>query len=131
MLINKLHHGPAGDGNTDRDDIRNLVGVVSRDWKSLLNWQIVDPAAATVEDLMRAPIVYFNGHEAPDFNDAARKVIRDYVEQGGFLLAEACCGRKSFDQGFRALMAELFPGEEQKLHPLAKDHAVWRAKHLA
>ena len=27
-------------------------------------------------------------------------------------------------------MAELFPGEEQKLHPLAEDHAVWRAKHL-
>jgi hypothetical protein len=129
VLINKLHHGPAGDGNTDRDDIRNLVGVVSRDWKSLLNWQIVNPAAATVDDLMQAPIAYFNGHEVPDFNDAAKKVIRDYVEQGGFLLAEACCGRKSFDQGFRALMAELFPGAAQKLHPLARDHAVWRARH--
>src|SRR5262249_5288926 len=23
-----------------------------------------------------------------------------------------------------------FPGEEQKLHPLAEDHAVWRAKHM-
>jgi hypothetical protein len=129
VLINKLHHGPAGDGNTDRDDIRNLVSVVSRDWKSLLNWQIVDPAAATVEDLMLAPIVYLSGHDVPDLSDAARKVIRAYVEQGGFLLAEACCGRKSFDQGFRALMAELFPGAEQKLHPLAKDHAVWRVKH--
>jgi hypothetical protein len=130
VLINKLRHGPAGDGNTDRDDIRNLVGAVSRDWKSPLNWQVVDPAAATVEDLMGAPIVYFNGHEVPEFNDAARKVIRDYVEQGGFLLAEACCGRKPFDQGFRTLMAELFPGEEQTLHPLARDHAVWRSKHV-
>ena len=66
---------------------------------------------------MQAPIAYFNGHEAPDFTDAGKKVLRDYVEQGGFLFAEACCGRKAFDQGFRALMAELFPGEEQSFTP--------------
>jgi hypothetical protein len=130
VLINKLRHGPGGDWNNDHDDIRNLVGLVSRDWKNLLTWQVVDPATATVEDLMQAPILFFNGHEIPVFPDAAKQVIREYVEQGGFLFAEACCGRKSFDQGFRALMAELFPREEQKLHPLAEDHAVWGARHL-
>src|SRR5262249_52986045 len=31
--------------------------------------------------------------------------------------------------GFRALMGRLFPGEEQKLHPLAEDHKVWRARY--
>jgi hypothetical protein len=130
VLINKLRHGPGGDWNNDHDDIRNLVGLVSRDWKNLLTWQVVDPGTAAVEDLMQAPIVYFNGHDIPEFSVAGKQVLRDFVEQGGFLFAEACCGRKGFDQGFRALMAELFPGEEQKLHPLAEDHAVWRAKHV-
>ena len=130
VLVNKLRHGPRGDWNHDSDDIRNLVGVVSRDWKSLLTWQVVDPGSAAVEDLMQAPIVYFNGHEAPDFGDAGKKVLREFVEQGGFIFAEACCGRKEFDQGFRALMKELFPDPEQQLHPLAEDHAVWRSKHL-
>jgi hypothetical protein len=130
VLINKLRHGPGADWNNDHDEIRNLVGLVSRDWKNLLTWQVVDPTIATVEDLMQAPILYFNGHEMPEFSGAAKQVIRDYVEQGGFLFAEACCGRKAFDQGFRALVAELFPGKEQELHPLAEDHAVWRAKHL-
>ena len=34
VLINKLRHGPAGDWNNDPDDIRNIVDVVSRDWKT-------------------------------------------------------------------------------------------------
>ena len=63
VLINKLRHMPAGDWNNDPDDIRNLVGVVSRDWKSLLTWQVVDPANATVQDLLQAPILFFNGHQ--------------------------------------------------------------------
>jgi hypothetical protein len=50
------------------------------------------------------------------------------VDQGGLILADACCGDDFFDAGFRALITKLFP--ESKLHPLAKDHPVWRAKHL-
>jgi hypothetical protein len=130
VLINKLRHGPGNDWENDHDDIRNLVGLVSRDWRNLLTWQVVDPGTAAVEDLMQAPIVFMNGHDAPVLSEAGKKVLHDYVEQGGFLFAEACCGRKGFDGGFRALMAELFPGQEQRLHPLAEDHAVWRAKNL-
>ena len=31
------------------------------------------------------------------------------MEQGGFILAEACCGRAGFDAGFKDLMVKLFP----------------------
>src|SRR5207249_4736006 len=44
---------------------------------------------------------------------------------GGFLLAEACCGRQEFAAGFRKLMAELFP--DNPLRTLPPEHAVWRA----
>ncbi len=43
VLINKLRHAPSGDWNNDPDDVRNIVDIVSRDWKSLLTWQVVDP----------------------------------------------------------------------------------------
>jgi hypothetical protein len=129
VLINKLRHGPPGDWNLDADDVRNLVGHVSRDWKHLLTWQVVDPNRASVEDLLQAPIAYFSGHEAPVFDDAGKKALREYVEQGGFIFAEACCGRSEFDRGFRELMQEIFPEDEYRLHPLAEEHAVWRAKH--
>jgi hypothetical protein len=130
VLVNKLRHPPRNDWNNDADDVRNLVNLVSRDWKTLLTWQVVNPAVASVEDMLQAPIVFFNGHEAPDFDEGNKKLLRDYIEQGGFIFAEACCGRREFDAGFRKLMEDVFPEPEYKLHALEEDHAVWRSKHL-
>ncbi len=130
MLVNKLRHQPFNDWNHDIDDVRNIVGVVSRDWKSLLTWQVVDPHQSTVKDLLQAPIVFFNGHRAPEFTALAKQNIREYVEQSGFIFADACCGDKEFDRGFRILMKEIFPEEEFQLKPLSPDHPVWRANHM-
>ncbi len=95
VLVNKLRHGPRGDWNHDPDDVRNLVAVVSRDWKNLLTWQIIDPALASVADILQAPIVFLNGHSVPEFSAQAKQNLREYVEQGGFLLADACCSAPS------------------------------------
>ncbi len=129
VLINKLKHGPGRDWNNDPDDVSNLTGLISRDWKQLVTWQVVDPSWAKVEDLLQAQIGYISGHEAPVFTDGAKKTLRDYVENGGLILAEACCGRPGFDKGFRALMKEVFPEQENELHPLSPEHPVWRARY--
>jgi Domain of unknown function (DUF4159) len=127
VLINKLRHMPKGDWNNDTDDVRNLTSLVSRDWKNLVTWQVVDPNIASVQDLLQAPIVFFNGHDAPEFTEDATKALRDYVDQGGFIFAEACCSKPEFDRGFKLLMEKMFP--ESKLHPLLEDHAVWRSRY--
>ncbi|WP_165073476.1 DUF4159 domain-containing protein [Paludisphaera rhizosphaerae] len=130
VLVNKLRHGPRNDWDNDADDIRNLVNLVSQDWKHLLTWQVVDPNTASVEDLMQAPIVFINGHFEPEFSKVSIDNLRKYVDQGGFILADACCGRPEFDSGFKKLMEQVFPEEAYKLKPLSGDHPVWRAKHL-
>jgi hypothetical protein len=130
VLINKLRHGPIGDWDNDPDDIRNIVNLVSHNWKNLLTWQVVDPAIASVPELLQAPIVFFNGHKPPELNALARQNLKEFVEQGGFIFAEACCGSREFDAGFKKLMKEVFPQEDYKLRPLAEDHPVWRAKNL-
>ena len=127
--MNKLRHCQDRDWNNDPDDVRNMVGVVSRDWKTLLNWQVLDPNVATASELLQAPIVYFNGHESPDFSQLACERLRKYVEKGGFIFAEACCGRREFDQGFKRVITQIFPEAEYTLRPLSADHPVWRAKH--
>lgn len=129
VIINKLKHEPRGDWQNDPDDVRNLVNLVSKDWKTLLTWQVVDADQAEVEDLMMAPILYMNGHKAPVLTPGAKAKLREYLEQGGFLLAEACCGDKEFDAGFKSLMAEILPEPEYALKPLPPEHAVWRARH--
>jgi hypothetical protein len=130
VLINKIRHLPQGDWNNDPDDVRNLVGTVSREWKNLLTWQVVDPSVATLPELLQAPILFFNGHRSPEFSLVAKQNLREFVEQGGFVFAEACCGEREFDQGFKRLMKEVFPEEEYQLRPLPDEHPVWRAKHL-
>jgi hypothetical protein len=94
-----------------------------------LTWQILDASRhqagdpEVLKEMLQAPILYFNGHGPPRFTDGEKRLLREYIEQGGFILAEACCGRKEFDQGFRALAKELWP--ERKLEALAEGHPIW------
>ncbi len=130
VLMNKLRHGLGGDWDNDRDDVRNLTSLVARDWQHLLTWQVVDLERSNVEELLQAPIAFMNGHEAPRLDEAAKNRLRDYIDQGGFLMADACCGRVEFDRGFRALMKAIFPEPQYALKPLPPEHPVWRARHL-
>ena len=48
----------------------------------------------------------------------SKQKLRDFVDHGGFLFAEACCSAPEFDHGFRRLMKEVFPENEAQLQPL-------------
>ncbi len=129
-LIHKLRHAPLDDWNNDPDDVRHLVDAAGRDWKRPLNWQVIDSKAAMVADLRRAPLLFFNGHKAPEFSAAEKTTLRDYGDRGRLLFAEACCGGRAFDDGFRRLMKELFPENESRLHPLPDNHPLRHASRL-
>jgi RNA polymerase sigma factor (sigma-70 family) len=128
VLINKLRHRPANDWDNDPDDVGNLVGEISREWKRLLTWQTVDSRTATLSDLLRAPILFINGHKAPEFAAHERQLLNAYIEGGGCIVAEACCGSADFDRGFRSLIKELFPDDDAQLRPLPADHPLWQAQ---
>ena len=38
------------------------------------------------------PFCFINGTDAPKFSDGEKTLLKRYVEQGGFIIAEACCG---------------------------------------
>jgi hypothetical protein len=65
----------------------------------------------TNPDIFNAPLIYLTGHE--HFELSAKEILqlRQYLENGGFLLGEACCGRKGFDRAFRQLMKKTLPGQ--------------------
>ncbi|HWY85315.1 MAG TPA: DUF4159 domain-containing protein [Gemmataceae bacterium] len=154
ILISKLAHGVPFQGrdadtdwNNDRNDVRNLVAY-SGDalFKRLpLAWQTFDimhaatPRGQTVteedeldatSDLLQSPIVYFNGHKSPflRFTKIEKKILQRYIDNGGFILAEACCGSPAFDAGFKELATELWPDNE--LTELNADHPVWKSHFL-
>ena len=137
LMVSKLVHGPGNDWNNDRHDIRNLVNYASKELfkKQPLAWQIFDTQQVSAEnqpelleltaDLLQSPIAYFNGHQAPRFTDTQERLLKEYIEQGGFILAEACCGRKDFDAGFRD--SDQATVSRQRAETLPADHPLWRS----
>jgi hypothetical protein len=137
VLISKLVHDPEDDWNNDRNDVRNLTAYASAQLfrKKPLAWQVFDARHAgdltpdhieeLTADLLQSPIAYFNGHHAPRFTDGEEELLRKYLDNGGFLLAEACCDQEDFDKGFRALMGRLFPNTPLK--KLDASHPIWTA----
>jgi hypothetical protein len=128
VLVAKLKHGPNDDWNHHRSDRANLTSYVEKQWKRDLTWQVIDPAAASVEDLLQAPVLFINGKQVPQFSAEQKKRLRDYVDRGGFIFGEACCGGKDFETGFRALMADVFPEPEYAMRLLPPEHPIWRAE---
>jgi len=125
VISAKLKHDPQDDWNHHRNDLANLTVFTEKKWKRDLTWQVIDVREATADDLMEAPVQYISGELKPTFSDAEVKNLREYVNRGGFLFADACCGGEEFDRGFRELCQRIFPEPEYKLRLLPPEHAVW------
>jgi hypothetical protein len=143
VVMAKLQHQPDGGmGSADWDHhrraVQNLTARVERQWRRDLSWQTIDftrrgaagSVPVTAADLLEAPVLFLSGTQALDFSPEQRRVLKEYLQNGGFLFAEACsgngCNGDAFDHSFRALMHDLFPDSE--LRKLPPDHAVWYAQ---
>ncbi len=130
VLVSKLKHGEAGDWDRHRQGLQHLTQYVERQWKRELTWQTVDVKAATLEDLLETPVLFLSGQQLLNLTRDQRESLREYVNQGGFIFAEACdgkgCNGRAFDEAFRQMMQELFPDTPLRLLP--PDHPVWYAQ---
>jgi hypothetical protein len=126
--------------NNKHHDVKNLVDYSSRQLFDgfPLAWQIYDPRMLgpktdaeirlEVGELRQSPILYITGHHSLKLTDQQKKIVKMFVEEGGFIMAESCCGKEAFTNSFRKLMEEMFP--ENPLRPLPEEHPVWRAHAL-
>ncbi|MCE9553970.1 MAG: DUF4159 domain-containing protein [Planctomycetes bacterium] len=128
VLVSKLQR--AGDWNLLRHDLAHLTGHAEQEWKMPLTWQVIDGGTATVDDYAQTPVLFISGSDALRITDAAQKQrLRTYVEQGGFIFADACCAGGAFEKSFRELMEEIFPEPHLRLRPLDVDHPIWTMDH--
>jgi hypothetical protein len=130
VVISQLRHARNNDWIRHREGVGNLTRFVETIWKRDLTWQTIDLEKATVEDLLQTPVLFISGCDALDLTKDQKKLLRQYVEQGGFIFAEACegngCSGTAFDKAFRELMRELFPDNPMRLLP--QDHPMWYAE---
>lgn len=74
-------------------------------------------------NIFNAPILYITGHETFQLSDAETQNLREYLNKGGFLLAEACCGRRAFNAAFLREMKKVFP--DRSLSPLPPESPLF------
>jgi hypothetical protein len=111
-----------GDWDPDPSAVHNLLKF-ARDNSTLnvkfkrVNASLKDPQVATY------PLLYMTGHYEFVFDDQERTLLRRYLQAGGMLVADACCGRLAFDGAFRREIEQVLPGA--KLERIPPDHPIY------
>ena len=75
------------------------------------------------ENLRSYPLAYLHGRSAFEFSPREIGKLREYLNGGAVLFADACCGSPQFDQSFRKLVRQLFP--DQKLERIPITHELF------
>ena len=129
VVIGHLQFGNDNDWQQHRRSVQNLTGQIESVWKRELAWQTIRLEKATLESLLETPILFISGTREFKLNDAQRKLLKEYVEQNGFIFAEACngdgCKGDEFEKSFRMEMEKIFDKPMQKLPP---SHPIWAAE---
>lgn len=120
LQIAKLRH--EGGWDTAPMALRNLLhalneqtGGVSRTKKDFV---------ASDKNILNYPLLYMHGRTAFEWGETERKQLREYLQNGGVLFADACCGAPQFDQSFREQVKKLFP--ELTLERIPIEHEIFR-----
>jgi len=78
-------------------------------------------------DLFEQPFLYITGMEEFTLTDSQAAKLRNYLQGGGFLLADSCCGRGRFSASFVRELKKILPGAELKLLPA--EHPVYSSRY--
>jgi hypothetical protein len=140
-LNNKVTLKP--DWNRKHNDARHMVEFAAREIfdNEPLAWQVYDPRLqgltaneskidTEVGLLLQSPVLYLNGHGRMPFVNRGgellsleEKILKRYLEEGGFIFAEACCGDVEFARSFEKLIDRIAPGGT--LRKLPPEHSIW------
>jgi len=116
FLFGQLIH--QGDWDPDPSAVSNLLKVVNENTSINVKFTRRNVQASSPE-LFDVPFLYMTGHYDFVFTETEVENLRRFLLGGGFLLADACCGRKAFDHAFRREIARVIPGRE--LRPVEAD----------
>ena len=123
LQISKVRY--TGDWDAAPQALRNLLTALNKTAGMAASTKqhdltLVDPG------LFRYPIIYMHGRNEFALGRAEQDKLREYINQGGVLFSDACCGMPSFDRSFRRLMEQLFP--ENPLKRIPPDHEMFSGK---
>lgn len=79
----------------------------------------VDPEKG---DIFSFPVLYMTGQRKFAFNDATRKRLREYLDNGGVMIVDSAAGSSEFDSAFREEIRKIYP--DRPLARIKPDHPM-------
>jgi hypothetical protein len=119
LVIGQIYHN--GEWNPDPGSISNLTRTLKEQFNmkaEVAKRQVV----LGTDELGDFPILYITGHKKFTLEPAQIDALRKYLNKGGFLLADPCCGRGEFDLAWRQLCKDLYP--DTPLAPIPAGHSL-------
>ena len=123
VQIARLIHG--GDYNADSNAMLNLAADL-RDKAKVNIVARKSHIQPTDEAIYKYPLLFMTGHGRFQYSQRQITALREYLNRGGFLISDACCGSKEFDAGFREMVEQLYPNDS--LQPASPEHPILKGK---
>lgn len=120
VYVSKFAH--SGGSDDAPSALPNLLAVMQQEI-GVESRSVTRPIAIGDEQIFNYPIAFMHGRRSFRLSEAERKQLREFVERGGFLFADAICANHEFVDSFRREMAATFKGA--KLQPLPASHPLF------
>jgi len=120
LQIGKLRYGDGWD--TAPRAVKNLLTALNETVGVAASTQ-TEAIPVTLDEMTRFPLVYMHGRYRFHLVNQQQQALRAYLNRGGVLFADACCGSSNFDRAFRDLVKQLYP--EQELKEIPADHEMF------
>ncbi|MCG6154481.1 DUF4159 domain-containing protein [Rubinisphaera margarita] len=106
LSIAKLRH--TGDWDAAPNAVKKLLLTLEKSFGVVAGSSPYKIPAGNPE-LYRHTLLYMHGQRNFELSPDEIRNVRKYLENGGVLFADACCGAPKFDASFRELMGRMFP----------------------
>jgi hypothetical protein len=126
VAVNKLQFGKGQDWNLNPRDLANLSKSLWSAYERPINWQIVSINSPASE--IEAPILFLSGSQKWDYTEKEMLKLREYIERGGTILAEASDHSADFTASMEQLLKNICPPKsypDVHLEALAADHPIY------
>ena len=115
-----------GDWDPDPSAAANLLKVLGKETSVNVQFKRADVRLDKV-NAFDYPMLYMTGQRDFTWNDTEVKTLRAYLAGGGVLLADACCGRATFDAAFRRELAKVVG--KDALKPVPMEHPLYAVRY--
>ncbi len=111
-----------GNGKTSACFSDEFLKQIGRETHILTNQQLI-PVKLESSELFEFPVAVMTGEGSYRLTESQQTNMRNYLENGGFIIASAGCSSPEWQNSFRRAIRDVFP--EMSLQPIDQSHPVF------